>query len=323
MDILRKNSRYIGLLIVLILVYLSFLIIKPFISAILTSFLLAYIFYPVYKRLLKYIKNETMASFVITLFVLLIILLPLILVAKIILTQAYGFYQGGTITNISDYIKLYIGDADIVKALNYITTYIIKIFSDFIISFPKIILNFLIILFILFYLLKDWDSIFKQLKSLIFLKEKEKIINHIKLVTNSIIYGFFLTAILEGFIAIILFLVFGIPHAFFFGLLTILFVILPMVGAGIIWLPAAIWLAYKGNLMLAILFSILSLVFLSGIENVLRPHIIGTKANVHPIIMLIGIIGGLILFGFIGMVIGPLILSIIYYIIIKDFLIKK
>ena len=156
-----------------------------------------------------------------------------------------------------------------------------------------------------------------------FLKEKEKIINHIRLVTNSIIYGFFLTAVLEGFIAIILFLAFGIPHAFFFGLLTILFVILPMVGAGIIWLPAAIWLAYKGNLALAVLFSILSLVFLSGIENVLRPHIIGAKSNVHPIIMLIGIIGGLMLFGFIGMVIGPLILSIIYYIIIKDFLIKK
>ena len=323
MDILRKNSKYIGLLIILILAYLSFLIIKPFISAILTSFLLAYIFYPVYKRLLKYIKNETMASFVITLFVLLIVLLPLILIAKIILTQAYDFYQSGTITGISDYIKLYIGDADIIKALNYITTYVIKIFSDFIISFPKIILNFLIILFILFYLLKDWDSIFKQLKSLMFLKEKEKIINHIRLVTNSIIYGFFLTAVLEGFIAIILFLAFGIPHAFFFGLLTILFVILPMVGAGIIWLPAAIWLAYKGNLALAVLFSILSLVFLSGIENVLRPHIIGAKSNVHPIIMLIGIIGGLMLFGFIGMVIGPLILSIIYYIIIKDFLIKK
>ena len=264
-----------------------------------------------------------MASFVITLFVLLIVLLPLILIAKIILTQAYDFYQSGTITGISDYIKLYIGDADIIKALNYITTYVIKIFSDFIISFPKIILNFLIILFILFYLLKDWDSIFKQLKSLMFLKEKEKIINHIRLVTNSIIYGFFLTAVLEGFIAIILFLAFGIPNAFFFGLLTILFVILPMVGAGIIWLPAAIWLAYKGNLALAVLFSILSLVFLSGIENVLRPHIIGAKSNVHPIIMLIGIIGGLMLFGFIGMVIGPLILSIIYYIIIKDFLIKK
>src|SRR3989344_8209745 len=125
MDILRKNSKYIGLLIILILAYLSFLIIKPFISAILTSFLLAYIFYPVYKRLLKYIKNETMASFVITLFVLLIVLLPLILIAKIILTQAYDFYQSGTITGISDYIKLYIGDADIIKALNYITTYVI------------------------------------------------------------------------------------------------------------------------------------------------------------------------------------------------------
>ncbi|MDD5651430.1 MAG: AI-2E family transporter, partial [Candidatus Nanoarchaeia archaeon] len=139
----------------------------------------------------------------------------------------------------------------------------------------------------------------------------------------AIIYGFFSTAVLEGILATIGFLIFGIPHAFFFGLLTIIFVILPALGAGVIWVPAAIWLIYKGKILFAILFSIYSLIFMSGIENVLRPKIIGDKANVSPIIMLLGIIGGLLVFGFIGMVIGPLILSITYYIIIKDYLLTK
>ncbi|MBU0929965.1 MAG: AI-2E family transporter [Nanoarchaeota archaeon] len=322
-DLLKKNSKYIWLLVVILLTYLSFLIIKPFISAIITSFILAYIFHPLHKKLSSYTKNETLTAFIITIVILLIILLPLILIAKIITTQAYSFYENGSITDVSNYIRSLTGINNIGNIISYVISYIGKIFSDFIISLPKILLNFLVILLLLFYLLKEWDSVFTRIRSLIFLKQKDKIIKHIKNVTNSIIYGYFVTAVLEGIIATILLLIFQVPHAFFFGLLTIILVVLPVVGASLIWIPVSIWLVYKGSLVLGIVFALLSLILLSGIENVLRPKVIGDKAKLHPIIMLLGIIGGMIVFGFIGIVIGPLILSIVYYIIIKDYLMGK
>lgn len=324
-----KSHKYIRIALALLVLFLSYLIVEPFLNAILTSFILTYIFYPIYKKLFSYLKNKTLASLTVTSFILLLVLLPLMVIIRITATQASNFYYSGGLTSVNNFLSSFMGNTElqsyVTLGIKSLTSYITNLVSSFIIQIPKFIISSLIIVFMVFYLLKDWESIYNKSKNLIFLtrKETEKIMNHIKIITNAIIYGFFSTAILEGILATIGFLIFGIPHAFFFGLLTILFVILPGVGAGVIWVPAAIWLAYKGKILMALLFAVYSFIFMSGIENVIRPSIIGVKADVSPIIMLLGIIGGLLVFGFIGIVIGPLILSITHYIIIKDYLLTK
>lgn len=320
-ELLRKNRKYFSLILFLVIAYLSYLIVKPFISAILTSFILAYIFHPLYERLFSYTKNKTISSITITLFILLLILLPLIFVGKIIAVEAYNFYHKGNLADIITYFESLFGNTEfysyLVNGIKTLTTFISGWVSNFLISFPKLILDFFIILFLVFYLFKDWDKFYFYIEKLLLIKQKERIVNHIKLTTNAIVYGFFATAILEAIVATIGFLIFGIPNAFFLGLITIVLVILPFLGAAVIWVPATIWLIYKGKLLMAMLFAIYSLIFVSSIENILRPKIIGDKALVHPAIMLLGIFGGLAFLGFIGIVIGPLILSILY-ILIKD-----
>ena len=325
-ELLKKNRKYFSLILFVVIAYLSYLVVKPFISAILTSFILAYIFHPLYKKMLEYTKNKTLSSIAITLFILLLILLPLIFIGKLVAVQAYDFYHQGNLADMITYFESFFGNTEaysyFLNGISIVTNLVNKWVSDFLISFPKLMLNFFIILFLAFYLFKDWDKLYFYVEKLLSIKQKERIVNHIKYTTNAIVYGFFSTAILEGIIATIGFLIFGIPNAFFLGLLTIILIILPLVGAAVVWIPAAIWLVYKGKLLLALLFAIYSLVFVSSIENILRPKLIGDKALIHPAIMLIGILGGLALLGFIGMVIGPLLLSILY-ILIKDQFVKK
>lgn len=325
-ELLEKNRKYFGLILFLLITYLSYLVIKPFIGAILTSFILAYIFHPLYKKLFEHTKNKTFSSISITLLILLLILVPLIFIGKIVAVQAYNFYHRGNLADMVSYFESFFGNTEFysyfLNGVSVVTNLVTKWVSDFLISFPKLILHFFIILFLVFYLFKDWDKLYFYVERLLLIKQKEHIVNHIKYTTNAIVYGFFSTAVLEGVIATIGFLIFGIPNAFFLGLLTIILIILPMVGAGVVWIPAAIWLAYKGKLLLALLFVIYSLILVSSIENVLRPKLIGDKALIHPAIMLLGIFGGLALLGFIGMVIGPLLLSILY-ILIKDQFAKR
>ena len=326
MELLRKNRRYFSLILFLAIAYLSYLVIKPFISTILTSFILAYIFHPLYKKMFEYTNNKTLSAITVTIFILLLILLPLIFIGKLVAVQAYDFYHRGNLADMISYFESFFGNTEFysyfLNGVNIVTNMVNKWVSDFLISFPKLVLDFFIILFLIFYLFKDWDKLYFYVEKLLSIKQKERIVNHIKYTTNAIVYGFFTTAVLEAAIATIGFLIFGIPNAFFLGLMTIFLIILPLVGAAVIWVPAAIWLVYKGKLLLALLFAVYSLVFVSSIENILRPKLIGDKALIHPAVMLLGIFGGLALLGFIGIVIGPLLLSILY-ILIKDQFAKK
>ena len=168
-----------------------------------------------------------------------------------------------------------------------------------------------------FFVLRDNKEILSYLTTLTpFSKEIEnKLIKSSKDITLSVIYGQIVIGFVQGLVAGIGFLIFGVPNMIFLTLLAIFAGILPIVGPAIVWIPVAIYLLVAGNTLAAFgvtFFGIISVV----IDNLLRPFFISRSSKMHPLLSLLGMIGGFFFFGILGFILGPLILA--YVIIILE-----
>ncbi|MEA3379153.1 MAG: AI-2E family transporter [Nanoarchaeota archaeon] len=314
-----NNHRFTKLFFIALfalLVYISYKMISPYIGSILLSLFIVYILYPIYQKIKPKIKNDALSSFLMTLLVLILIILPLIFIGNILISETSSlynsFYKGQLQTSMSN---LFIGQFDsyIAPLLQNAANYLIKLTSSFLLSLPQKILGIIISLFVLYYSFKNGEKIVQKIKELLPLKNKnkKKIIDMFKNTMDATIHGTILFAILEGLFAIFGYWYFGLSTPILWGLLTGIIAMLPVIGPAAVYLPLAIYLAYKGNIAGAIglvLYSGLILTFL--LDIVLKNKVIGKKGKIHPIIVLLGVIGGLHLFGMVGVIIGPFLLSV-------------
>ena len=192
-----------------------------------------------------------------------------------------------------------------------------NIFSKFVLDFPTLFLQFLITVFTFFFVLRDGDKLVDYIQSVLpFPKEVEKkLFKSSKDITFSVLYGQVVLGVLQGLIVGIAFFAFGVPNALLFTLLACLAGIFPIIGTTIVWLPVAIYLIVSGEIVATIgvvVFGVLS----SILENVIKPVFISKRTNLHSAIILIGMVGGLFMFGILGVVLGPLILA--YLLIILE-----
>lgn len=310
------------------------MIIKPYLIPVLTSIVLAYIFYPVYNLLNKKIKRENLSAAIISVLIILLILIPLSLVifkvsketqvSYLLIKQRVfngrifdvqcqeGEFYCDAIKDMKSFMtrpttRYYLEDG-----VKKITTYIAENTFSFIFSLPKRILDVFITFFIVFFLLKDGKNILNKIKQLapVNEKNKKKIFAQLQEVTRAIIYGIFVVAVVEGILGAITFKLFGVSSPLLWGIIIFLLALLPMVGAALIWIPAALIKFYDGNIGLGIGITIGGII-ISSIDTFVKPKIIGDKAQIHPILVLLGVLGGLSLFSIMGVIIGPLILVLL------------
>ena len=112
-------------------------------------------------------------------------------------------------------------------------------------------------------------------------------------------------------LALIGFLIAGVPGALVLGIVTFLLSLIPM-GPPLVWIPATAWLAWKGDYTYAVFLGVWGTFVISGVDNVLKPYLISRGGNLPLVIVLLGVFGGLIAFGFIGLFIGPTLLAVAY-----------
>jgi len=130
-----------------------------------------------------------------------------------------------------------------------------------------------------------------------------------------VVYGILGTAVAQGVLATIGFAIAGMPGAPFLGIMTLLLSFVPM-GPPIIWVPATIWLFTQGHVGMAIFLGIWGTLVISGVDNVIRPYFISLGSNLPILLVLMGVLGGIAAFGFIGLFIGPTLLALAYTLII-------
>ncbi|ANF85403.1 AI-2E family transporter [Pseudomonas sp. M5A4_2d] len=137
---------------------------------------------------------------------------------------------------------------------------------------------------------------------------------YIELVAGTVqrvVNGVIGTAAAQALLALIGFLIAGVPGALVLGIVTFLLSLIPM-GPPLVWIPATAWLAWKGDYTYAVFLGVWGTFIISGVDNVLKPYLISRGGNLPLVIVLLGVFGGLIAFGFIGLFIGPTLLAVAY-----------
>ncbi|MBI3035551.1 AI-2E family transporter [Candidatus Woesearchaeota archaeon] len=325
------------------IIVLAFYITRPFLATLVTGAIIAYLSYPLYKKALKHVKSKNFASLIVTIVIVLLLTLPVVIVITLISKEAYATYTSLSEHNLgTNFLKIICNDESSISCravkglvsylpqenLDYymqvtiqkITGYVLENVSGFLASIPSFLLNFFVMIFVVYYLLKDGDALGKRIKNILPLKEphKQHVLDKFHDVTTAVFYGNISVAILQGILGALGFFILGISSPVLWGFVMMIFALIPFVGTAVVWLPAALNLVFIGYLqndnsaaIRGVVLIIYGAFVISSIDNILKPRIIGSRANVHPILVLLGVLGGLNLFGFIGLIIGPVMLALL------------
>jgi predicted PurR-regulated permease PerM len=194
------------------------------------------------------------------------------------------------------------------------------IVTRYLIEIPLAILNGGFILFISYFLFKDGEQIIQKMAAWLPIRKIafKKLVDQFERVTYAVVFGQLFVAFSQGFFAIIGFYIFGVPLPIFLGVLTAFCSLIPAVGTAIIWVPASLYMIMIGYftqnyiiLSKGIWLFVYGTLIISTIDNILRIKIMQSRADVHPIITIVGVIGGVNLFGVMGLFLGPILLPLI------------
>lgn len=344
--VMKKEEyfKYFFLALFALVAYASYRIAQPFIGAILASFVLAYTFYPVYRWLVKRIKSPAVSGIIVSLVLVFLLIAPLFFFANTIVTDARVGYllikqkiTSGNIFGVAcpenteslackltGPLKNVLSDPTtnvyLQESISKATTFVLKQVSDFLISIPSIALNLVVTFFLMFYLFIDGERLIYRARKLIpiSIKHQNHIIKKLQDVTFAVVYGSLIVALIQGALGGLGFWMFGVGSPIIWGLLMALLALVPLVGTAVIWLPAGVYLIVLGSssgdtatVWRGIGLLLWGVLVVSTIDNILKPKIIGERAGVHPGLILIGALGGLATIGFIGFVVGPLVLALL------------
>ena len=328
---LKAHSKYFLLALFVVLLIGSILIVRPFVSAALTALVLGYIFFPVYRWINKRIKMPNVSALIMTFLLLFIIIVPAFLFSTMLVQEATGFYQTFEPTSVTSFMETHFNlelgvsaqekMADVVdQGINYL----IAAASDFIFSLPMKIVNFIIMLFIFFFVFKDGEKIIKQVKDSFPIQDshKTRVFSKIQNTIDSLVYGEIVISILEGAVAVLGFWLLGVPSPWLWGTIVAVVALLPAIGPLIVWVPIAVVFFLLGDVATAVGVALFGLIILTILlDMILKPKVLGYKGHIHPIIILLGVLGGIGLFGLTGIILGPIILVLL--ILLIDIYVKE
>jgi len=174
------------------------------------------------------------------------------------------------------------------------------------------VVGFVLMEFMLFFFIRDGDEMLQTARELIPMAEahKAKLFDHLAAVTRAMVYGTGLTALIQGALVGIAFLIVDLPSPVVFGVIAALVGLLPFGGTALVWGPAALVLAVEGRWGATIFLLIWGTVLVSLVDNVVRPMLVSGRANVGTLTVFIGVLGGLAAFGAIGLFLGPVVLAL-------------
>ena len=269
---MKDYFKYFYILFFLLILGLSFLIIQPFLSAIILGCMIAYVFYPVFRVLEKRIKHKHLSAFLVSIFIIMLFSIPSFILVDSVSNEAQYFYirakqklatgklvdfqcESGyksipcmTADKIKDWfenpsIKRYTDDI-----LSKFSSYMLQQGSEFVFKVPKLLLDLFIAFFVSFYLFVDGHKFAQRFKKLVPVdpKYQNEVYNKIDTITYAVIYGSLVVALIQGALGALGFLIFGVGSPILWGLVMALFALVPFLGTPIIWGPAGLLLVLEG-----------------------------------------------------------------------------
>ena len=328
-----------------------FAVFKPFLIILLFTAILATAFYPLYEKILTLLKGKTRAaSFITCFFILVILVVPLLIFIFFLAQQAIDTYffiqyqiqngyfdpylkweKGGSIYDFLVFLQTQFGafiNIDNVNLKQNLADAAKEIASSIAVQSPdllrgganlfrkflELLLQIFILFFALYYFFKDGKYIIKRIMVLSPLPEKHEteIAKKFKEISLATLYGIFLTSLVQGIVGGIGFAIAGIPNSLFWGTTIALFSLVPIIGTAVIWLPASVILMASGHLFSGIFLFFWGLLLVSTVDNFLRAYLIGGRSNTNQLLTFLAVFGGIALFGLIGVIFGPLIMTLFF-----------
>lgn len=321
-----KRIQTISFLVLLLLVFILVLFIfKPFVNIIALAVILAILFHPVYVRLLPRVKYQSIAAALTVLLILLIIAVPIWFFGQVIFNELQNIYEryraGGFVIDKSQIISslpeqvqnvVQNVSTDVNAFIGRITSQAFASFSSIVSNIAGFVIATFMLFFVVYYLLRDGTKIKEVLMDISPMSSahENKLITKIVTAVNGVVKGSFLVALAQGAIATIGFLIFGVPEPFLWGLFTVVAALVPNVGTSLSLIPAVIYLFVTGQTGQAIGLTIWGAVAVGLVDNFLGPKLVGRTTKLHPVLVLLAVIGGIKFFGILGFLIGPILLAI-------------
>jgi len=323
----------------LVILYLGLLILSPFLKAIAWAAILTIVVYPAYAWLLKLVRGRaTLAALLLTVLITLLILFPALKIAGFISQEAVDLVKtvrvlangeemeaGKEKPWVTELLRLWdrvaielaFFDIDLRKVL----VQGVQAASGFLVSQVKGIaqdvflfgVNFVFTLISLFFFLRDGKALCEKIRSLLPMDPEhrahlfENIVNSV----FAVIHGCLLTAMIQGLLAGLAYWLLGVPFALLLGVTTAFTALFPIGGSALVWLPASLYLFFQGAYLHGTILLAWGAGVVGTIDNLLKPLFIGSRLQLPILFLIFGILGGLRLFGVLGLVLGPVLFALL------------
>ena len=288
---------------------------------------LTILFHPVHRRIYLYVKKKAaLASLLTIMFILVVVLVPVYFIGTLVATEAlslYGSLSQSDLTSQSvlaqtrtalaplaqfgvDVEKLYSYTVSFARSLTtHVGTYALDIGR----ATANTVVATLLMLYILFFTLRDGEVIGKRImRALPLGDEKEKLLfSRFVAIVHAMFKGTFIIAIVQGLIGGVLFAAVGIQSAALWAFVMGLLALIPAIGPALVWLPAGLILLASGSVWQGISVLVVGALIISLIDNILRPILVSKDTAMSDVLILLSVLGGLSLFGVAGIIIGPVI----------------
>ena len=318
---MRQERIFFGVLFAVITV-LALVIMWPFLTYIVLAGILTYTLFPVYLFFYRrVVARPGFASALSILVALLLMVIPAVYLISELAQQVSGAYtnfQMQNIQRVADYLSGLTGNRiDFQEVLNSaieaIRKSIVGLAPDILGSIGELLLGLFIMFFVMFYGFREGETFLARIRQLMPLEPslKESLFYEMRTITQAVLYGQVMTAIVQGTLGALALLIFGVSNWLFWGAIMIIMAFLPVLGTPVVWVPAAVGLILDGETARGIGLLIFGSTVVMNIDNFLRPRLMSGRTKVHPVLILIGVLGGLKIFGFVGMLVGPLILALL------------
>lgn len=313
---------------------LCYVLFNPFVRPIISATVIAIVFYPVHSRMLRLVRRPSLAAALSTLTVIMVIIIPAGLIALAITNEVAhlidylnekSLESGGyspflkdiidePIAWVSRYVDLsrFNPREWLLARLQQISSFMFGQLSTIAGNVASFLVSTVITLFSLFFLFREGRQIRRRAVAVLPLSptQIEQLLTGIEQTIFATVYGGLVVAVVQGILTGVALAVFGIPSPVLWGVIATVLALIPLVGTAAVWLPAALYLIIAGHWIQGVILIGWGAGVIGTVDNFLRPYLMSGQVKLHPLLIFLGVFGGVQAFGILGLFVGPVALAI-------------
>lgn len=329
----QANTWFLFALAVLAL-YLSYLVAQPFLNAIFAAVVLAVVFHPLHAKMCFSARRPNLAATISTILVILVVAIPASVLGVVVTRELGDLYrslseksaaQGGVSAYmmhvlevpfkiLGKYVDLSRLDvrSTLLGWVDAASRYLVGVSGRVVSNVLSLLLEIVVVFFTLFFLFRDGKWIQRHMTSVLPLRveQSNRLVSRVNETIVASVYGGIAVGLAQGLLTGLAFWLLGLSSPVLWGLLAALASLIPFVGTGLVWAPAAAVLAVDGHWIKALVLLGWGAAVVAQIDAVVRPYIVSGRAKLHNLLIFFALLGGVKAFGFMGIFIGPVVVSV-------------